>query len=431
MVTLEQIREADRLRGVGRFRETPLHYPSSLNARLPTHAKVHLKLEMLQRTGSFKVRGAVSRIFAMTEQERARGIIAASAGNHAQGVALAAGSLGVRARIVMPEYAPITKQEATAGYGAEIVLHGATYDDAAAYARELHEEEGGTLVHAFDDDRVMAGQGTIALEVLRQLPDVRSIIVPVGGGGLISGIAVAVKSLRPEVRVIGVQAAGADSAVRSFHAGRRLPCEQSATIADGINVQLVGERTYDVIQKCVDDMVTVSEVDLCRAVLYMDEHAHVCAEPAGAAPIAALLAAEVGLPLGPAVAIVSGGNIDTFAKSRYVRRALAEDRRHLRIAVRLPDVRGARPRQMAGLFELLGQHEVNVLHITDRRDVPGLPIGIVEVELFLETRGPRNADAVERALYDAGFQIAKRPGSAPVRALRGRPSGGRAASAPR
>lgn len=411
MITLQQVREAEALRGDGRFRETPLHLPTSLNARLPSRAQVHLKLEMLQRTGSFKVRGATARLAALSSEERAGGIIAASAGNHAQGVALAAAALGVRARIVMPEYVPLKKRDATLGYGGEVILHGATYDEAYEHAVALQEAEGGTLVHAFDDDRIMAGQGTIGLEILRQLPDVRSIICPVGGGGLISGVAVAVKSLRPDVKIIGVQAAGAPSAMTSFIEGRRVGTQSVSTIADGIKVGRVGERCYDVMRCYVDEMVAVSEVDLCRAVLYLDEHAHVSAEPAGAAPIAALLRGRLTLPAGPAVAVVSGGNIDTFEKTRYIRRALAEEQRHLRVRVKLPDRRGSRPRLMSQLFQILAVQEVNILHIEDRRNMPDLPVGIVEVALFLETRGPEHALGVEDALRDAGFDVGPRVAS--------------------
>ncbi len=406
MPTLEQIRAADRLRGETRFRKTPLHFPASLNARLPGGARVHLKLEILQRTGSFKVRGATARITALDDAARRRGIIAASAGNHAQGVALAAASMGIRARIVMPLTAPLTKQEATAGYGAEVILHGTGYDDAYGHAVALHEAEGGTLVHAFDDDLIMAGQGTIGLEILEDLPDLRAVVCPVGGGGLISGVAVAVKSLRPDVKIIGVQSEGASSAVDSFRAGERLATAGVKTIADGIKVAQVGERCFDVIRRTVDDMVTVSDVDVCRAILLLDEHAHVAAEPAGAAPIAALLSDAVRLPDGDCAVVVSGGNIDTFAKTRFIRRALAEDQRHLRVRVRLQDRRGSKPRQMAALFNVLADQEVNILQIDDRRNTRDLPVGVVEVELLLETRGSLHADAVETALLDAQFELA-------------------------
>ncbi|HLQ37813.1 MAG TPA: threonine/serine dehydratase, partial [Planctomycetota bacterium] len=269
MVTLEQIRNAARLAAPERFHRTPLHFATTLDRRLGMEGRVHLKLELFQRTGSFKVRGAAAKIHSLSDRERARGIIAASAGNHAQGVALAARSLGARVRIVMPEYAPLTKREATEGYGAEVVLFGRSYDEAYRHARELQERDGMTFVHAFDDDVVMAGQGTIGLEILEQAPDVAAVVCPVGGGGLIAGVATAVKSIRPEVRVIGVQASGADSAVASFRAQRRVASAAVDTIADGIKVQQVGERTLAVILRHVDAMVTVDDVRICRAVLML------------------------------------------------------------------------------------------------------------------------------------------------------------------
>jgi len=409
MVTLEQIRRADRLRGAGRFHETPLQFATTLNRRLGADDRLHLKLELFQRTGSFKVRGAAAKIYSLDDAQRRRGIIAASAGNHAQGVALAARSVGAKARIVMPEYAPMTKREATEGYGAEVVLHGATYDEAFEHAVELQHRDGGVFVHAFDDDVVMAGQGTIGLEILSQLPDVAAVVCPVGGGGLIAGVATAIKSVRPEVRVIGVQAEGADSAVQSFHTGKIVKSERAETIADGIRVRRVGERTLDAILRNVDAMVSVDDVAICRAVLMLDEHAHLSAEPAGAVPVAAMLDGGLAdeLPAeGPIVAVISGGNMDTFEKTRYVRRALAAECRNLKIRVRMPDRCGSSPRQMAELFGLLADHHVNVLDVEYRRNTLDLPFGVVEVGLLLETRGVENADAVGTSLQTAGFEIA-------------------------
>lgn len=427
MPSLEQICRADTLRGAERFQRTPLHVPTTLSRRLGLDHRLHLKLELLQRTGSFKVRGATAKIHSLTAEERARGIIAASAGNHAQGVALAARSLGVRARIVMPEYAPLTKREATEGYGAEVILRGSSYDEAYAHARELQERDGGTFVHAFDDELVMAGQGTIGLEILEQLPEVAAVLCPVGGGGLIAGVATAIKSIRPDVRVIGVQSAGADSAVRSFRAGQRVETDGVETIADGIKVQRVGERTLDAILRHVDAMVSVDDVALCRAILFLDEHAHLSAEPAGAAPVAALLDGglrDVLPETGPVVAVVSGGNIDTFEKTRFVRRALAAERRHLRIRVRMHDRRGSSPRRMAELFALLADHELNILAIGYRRDAPDLPMGIVEVELLLETRGAEDAERAVATLVAAGFDVATNGSSMDARGASSPPEAG-------
>jgi threonine dehydratase len=309
----------------------------------------------------------------------------------------------------MPEYAPLTKREATEGYGAEVVLHGASYDDAYHRALEIQRDEGGAFVHAFDDDMIMAGQGTIGLEILRQLPDVCAIVCPVGGGGLIAGVSTAVKAIRPEVHVIGVQAQGADSAVRSFHAGRRIETESVDTIADGIKVQHVGERTLAVIMQHVDAMITVDDIAICRALLMLDEHSHLSCEPSGAVPVAAMLDGGI-MDLidcdGPVVAVVSGGNMDTFQKTRYVRRALAAERRHLELKLRLTDRRGSTPQQMAELFRLLAEHEVNILDVASRRAALDLPVGVVEVSLLVETRGGEEAHAVTAALAKAGFQFA-------------------------
>ncbi|MHC4578365.1 MAG: threonine ammonia-lyase [Planctomycetota bacterium] len=405
MLTLQQIEAADGLRGKGRFRATPLHFPPSLNTRISPGTRLYLKLELFQRTGSFKVRGATAKVLALSEQERARGIVAASAGNHAQGVALAAAAIGVRARIVMPEYAPLTKREATRQYGGEVILNGASYDEAYAHAVALRDADGGTLVHAFDDEQIMAGQGTVGLEILRDLPDVEAVICPVGGGGLISGVATAIKARRPRTKIIGVQAEGADSAVASFRAGRRIASHGVETIADGIKVQQVGERCFDSMRRVVDDMVTVTDVEICRAMLLLDEHAHIAAEPAGATATAAFLNGSLPLLGGPTVVLVSGGNIDTFEKTRYIRRALVHERRNHAVRLRLVDRRGSKPRAMATLFRLLGEHEMNVLDIAYRRDTPDLPLGLVEVELLLETRGDAHATAITEALRQAGFHL--------------------------
>jgi len=375
MLDCRRIEAVLALRGEDRFRKTPLHFPASMNRRGWRSAYIHLKLELFQRTGSFKVRGATAKILSLSEKERARGIFAASAGNHAQGVALAAASVGAQATIVMP------------------------------HAQKLCDEAGAVFVHAFDDEMVMAGQGTIALEILEDLPDVEAIICPVGGGGLISGIATAIKAKRPATKVIGVQAKGADSAVASFRAGHRMPSEGVDTIADGIKVQHVGERCFDIIHKLVDEMITVDDTQICNAMLMMDEHAHICAEPAGATALAALMSGQVRPPAGPCVVVVSGGNLDTFEKTRYIRRALVEQKRHLSVRLRLIDRRGSKPREMARLFTLLGAHEMNVLDIAYRRDSAGVPLGQVEIELLLETRGAAHARAITDAFTKAGYEL--------------------------
>ena len=416
MLTLNEIREADRLRGEGRFRKTLLHHPASLNRRLERAGETYLKLELLQRTGSFKARGAMAKVLSLGKAEQEAGVIAASAGNHGQGVALAAAAVGAPARIVMPAYAPLTKRDATEGYGAEVILAGASFDEAHEHALALQAAEGGTFIHAFDDERVMAGQGTIGLEILEDLPEVGTIVCPVGGGGLVSGVAVAAKTLKPDVRVVGVQAEGASSAVKSFHVGYRVPANGGAqTIADGIKVVEVGERCLDVITHWVDEMVTVSDTDICKAMLLLDEHAHVSAEPAGAAGLAALLDDTMHLP-GPVVVIVSGGNIDTFDKTRYINRALAVQQRHLPLRVRIEDRRGTKPDRMARLFRMIAEHDQNILDIEYHRDTADLPLGMVEVELLLETRGEAHAAQLLDALTTSGWAHIRRP----VSSVRGR-----------
>jgi threonine dehydratase len=303
----------------------------------------------------------------------------------------------------MPEFAPLTKREATEGYGAEVILHGATYDEACAHAMRLCDGAGATFVHAFDDELVMAGQGTIGLEILSELPTVSMVVCPVGGGGLIAGVATAIKAVRPDVRVVGVQAKGADSAVASFRTGWRVASGHVETIADGIKVAHVGERTFEIIRERVDDMVTVDDEQICNAMLMLDEHAHISAEPAGSVPLAAFLSGALPPPQGDVVAIVSGGNIDTFEKTRYVRRALAGQHRHHRVRVRLADRRGSKPREMARLFGLIADHEMNVLAVSYRRDTPSVPLGVVEVELLVEARGAAHACALDEALARAGF----------------------------
>jgi threonine dehydratase len=409
MLSLRSIEAADKLRGEGRFRRTPLHYPASLNTRLGLPGDVHLKLELFQRTGSFKIRGATAKVLSLREEEREGGIIAASAGNHAQGVALAASSIGVRARIVMPEFAPLTKRSATKGYGAEVILHGSSYDEACAHAQELRDLEGGTFVHAFDDEQVMAGQGTIGLELLRDLPDLSAVVCPVGGGGLISGVAVALKTIRPEILVFGVQAAGASSAVDSFRAGERRASGPVETVADGIKVQQVGAKTFGFMRDFVDEMVTVSDDSICDAMLALDEHAHIAAEPSGAAALAACMEGNLRLPRGPIALVVSGGNLDTFEKTRFIRRALAHQRRHERVRVRMLDRRGSKPREMSRLFALLADQDANVLDVDYRRETHDVPLGMVEVELMLETLGHEHADRIQQRMLDDGFELVARP----------------------
>ncbi|VBB05032.1 threonine dehydratase catabolic [Lucifera butyrica] len=314
-VTLENIKEASR-RIAPFVHQTPLQ-PSRTLSEI-TGREIHLKLENMQKTGSFKVRGAANKIYSLTPAEAACGIITASAGNHAQGVALAARACGVTATVVMPEKAPVAKVRATQAYGATVHLKGRNYDEAYQYACELQRQEGRTFIHAFDDQAVIAGQGTIAIEIMSQMFDVEAVIAPVGGGGLLSGLAVAVKEHNPKVKVIGVQAAGAPSMVRSLEEGCRCCLPSVQTIADGIAVKSPGELTYRYVEKYVDDLVLVDEEEITQGILFMLERGKMITEGAGVAGVAGLLAGKVRLPVQKVAVVVSGGNIDPLLLSRLI-----------------------------------------------------------------------------------------------------------------
>ncbi|MBI4307385.1 MAG: threonine ammonia-lyase [Chloroflexi bacterium] len=413
MVTLADIQRA-RQRLSGLAHRTPLLSSQTLSAM--AGAPVFLKAENLQRTGSFKVRGAANRIAHLSGAERRRGVIAASAGNHAQGVALAAQRAGTPCTIVMPRHASIAKVEATRGYGAQVVLAGDSYDEAQRHAGKLAEEKGLALVHPFDDPQVIAGQGTLALEVLDEAPDVRLIAVPVGGGGLIAGIAVAVKALAPRVRVVGVQAAAAPACVLSVRRGRAVAVRPGPTVADGIAVGRPGRLTLPLVRRYVDDMVTVDEEDITRAIILLMERCKQVVEGAGAVALAALLAGKAGRLDGPAVAVLSGGNIDSNVIARVVEHGLAHAGRYLVLHVALLD----RPGQLARLLNVIAEAEGNVLDVSHVRRGLHLPIGQVEVQVTLETRGPDHVGQVLQRLDRAGYEAIGAPPEAavPIRAFR-------------
>ena len=311
-----------------------------------TGSAVELKCENLQRTGSFKVRGAYTRMSYLSDEERALGVVAASAGNHAQGVALAAQALGIKATVFMPEGAPIPKEKATRGYGADVVFHGRYIEDSLAEARAFQERTGAILIHPFDNADIVAGQGTVGLEILEQAPDVETIVVPCGGGGLLSGIAIAVKTMRPEVRVIGVQAEGAAAYPASLEAGHPVALESMATMADGIAVGLPGEVTFAMVRDLVDEVITVSEASLSGAVLATLERAKMVVEPAGAAAVAAILD-DPSRFSSPTVGVLSGGNIDPLLLGKVIQHGMAAAGRYLNLRLRIPDRPG-------GLAKLLG-----------------------------------------------------------------------------
>jgi threonine dehydratase len=358
---------------------------------------VLLKAENLQRTGAFKLRGAVNRMATLTPEERARGVVAASAGNHAQGVALAATALGVSSRVYMPVDAPLAKQVATAEYGAEVVLAGETFEESYAAAR-ADVAEGRVLVPPFDDEAIIAGQGTIGLELLEQAPDADVVVVPLGGGGLLSGIAVAVKALRPDVRVVGVQAAGCAAWTPSLAAGRPVVIERGTTIADGIAVQRPGDITFPLVQQFVDEVVEVTEDEICRAVVVLLERSKLMVEGAGAAGLAALLAGKVRGRT--AVCVLSGGNLDAGMLQVIVRFGLTRNGRFLRLRTQMPD----RPGALKRLTDLFAENRVNILDIDYHRD-GAIELGVndVRVLISIETRDFEHGERVIELISAAGY----------------------------
>jgi threonine dehydratase len=395
--------EAARRRLRDAIVQTPCAYSQTLSEL--TGARCFVKLENLQMTGSFKERGAANLLLQLVPDERRRGVIAASAGNHGLAVAFHAARLGIPATIVMPEYAPLIKVTNARRYGAEVVLHGSNFEEAYERARALEAERGLVFVHPFDDPRVVAGQGTLGLEVLEQLPEVDAVIVPVGGGGLIGGVALAVKSARPDVQVIGVQSAALPAMSRSLEVGERVRVDAAPTIADGIAVRQVGALTYELAHAWVDRVVTVDEEELSNAVLLLLEIEKTVVEGAGAAPLAALLNRPLGLERRSVALVLSGGNIDVTMLSRIIERGLVKDGRLVRLGVLLRDVPGA----LARLTALVAEEHANILQIIhDRAFSRHAAIGQTEVELTLETSGPKQISAVKRRLEAAGYLVEDR-----------------------
>jgi len=397
LVGIDEVLEAQKLLD-GVVRTTPVENSRVLAARVGGPA--YLKCENLQRSGSFKIRGAYVRIARLTPSERAAGVVAASAGNHAQGVALAAQLLGSTATIFMPVNAPLPKVAATRAYGAQVQLTGHTVDEALAVATDYAQEQGRVFIHPFDHPDVIAGQGTVGLEILEQCPDVRTILVSTGGGGLLSGVGVAVKAARPEVRVVGVQAEQAAAYPGSLTAGRPLALETMATMADGIAVGCPGQITFEHVCAVADDMLTVSEEALSRALLLCLERAKLVVEPAGVAGVAALLE-EPRRFEPPVLAVLSGGNIDPVLLLRVVQHGLIAAGRYLSFRVRVPD----RPGELARLLGLLADLGGNVLDVEHSRTGPRLHLGEVEVALSIETRGPEHGAELVAELRRAGHTI--------------------------
>lgn len=380
---------------------TPLEYSLHLSEVLG--APVRLKLENLQRTGSFKVRGATYRLAQLTPEERARGVVAASAGNHAQGVALAAQQLGIPATIYMPLGVPVPKLMATRGYGAEVVLEGATVMEGLKRAAEHAERTGAVLIHPYDHRDVVIGQGTLGLEIMDDAPDVSTIILGIGGGGLIAGVAAAAKARAAaegrEVRIIGVQAENAAPFPPSLAAGRPVSVETQPTIADGILVSRPGDVPFEIIRELVDEVVTVSDDDIARALLVLLERAKVVVEPAGAVGVAAILAGKV-KTTGPTVAVLSGGNIDPLLLQRVVAHGLAASGRYMTVKIPLPD----RPGQLARVSELIAEAGANVVEVLHTRHGQGLQISQVALQISVETRGQEHRELTLQILRDAGYE---------------------------
>jgi threonine dehydratase len=396
MIGIQDIQTA-----MGRIREairvSPCTYSEAFSAL--TNNTIFLKLDNQQRTGAFKERGALNKLLTLTAEERAQGVIAASAGNHAQGVAYHAGRQGIRASIYMPLPTPLTKVSATRAYGAEVVLHGTNYDEAYEEAVKQSRERHLTLIHAFDDDAVIAGQGTLGLEILEQQPDIEVIVAPIGGGGLIGGIACAAKEKKPGVRVFGVQPAKLPSMKAAVEHGSPVTIQPAATIADGIAVRRAGERTFPLVQKYVDDIVTVEEEEIANAILLLLEREKTLAEGAGAASIAAVLNRKLPLEGKKVAVLVCGGNIDVTLLAKIIERGLVKDGRLVRLRVHLPDYPGALHR----LTGILAELRANIVETAYDRAYHGVNLGDTAIDITMETRGPAHIAELLAALSAAGY----------------------------
>ncbi len=396
MLTLDKIYKASHvLRSV--IRKTDLIYAPKVNPA----CEVYLKTENLQVTGSFKVRGASFMMSQLSEEEKAHGVIACSAGNHAQGVALAAAKHGIKALICLPDGAPISKVEATKSYGAEVCMVEGVYDDAYNKALELQKEHNYTFVHPFDDENVIAGQGTIGLEILDQLPEVDAVVVPVGGGGLISGVAYAIKNLSPNVKVYGVQASGAPSMVHSLEDDRIERLERVSTIADGIAVKEPGQHTFEYCRQYVDEIVTVTDDEISAAILALIERQKLIAEGAGAASVAAVMFGKIPVEGKKVVCLVSGGNIDVTILSRVIKRGLLMSGRTCTMTIELLD----KPGQLLNVSRIIAEQGGNVISIHHERANEGSDVNGCFLRMTMETRDYEHIEAIRKALTDYGFKI--------------------------
>lgn len=398
-VTIADIQAARSvLKGIINY--TPIVPDEKLAAAIG--AKSFLKAECLQRGGSFKVRGAYNKISRLSDDEKERGVITASAGNHAQGVALAAKLQGIKATIVLPEFAPLTKVVATKALGAEVILKGDSFDAAVAYSKELGAERGFTYVHAFDDELIIAGQGSIGCEIAEDLPDVSVVVVPIGGGGIASGVAIALKNLKPNVRVIGVQAANCSAVISSLNAGEPLEAKARPTIADGIAVKRPGHLTLPIIKEFIDQVVEVTEEEIAAGVFHCAQNAHIVAEGAGAAGVGALLAGKVELKADDVVCpILAGGNIDGNLLSRVIEQELVRQGRYIILKLLVLD----RPGSLAAMLDEVAATGSNVVEVNHQRAIWLAPLGYTGIEMILEIRDEPHAAAVRLHLEQSGYHV--------------------------
>jgi threonine dehydratase len=396
-VSLDQIKKAEQ-----RIRDFIYFSPCQLSAALSdvTGQQVYLKLDNLQRTGAFKERGALNRILLLSEEEKRRGVVAASAGNHAQAVAYHATQRGVLARIVMPLMTPLVKISATRGFGADVILHGANYDEACEEALRICKLEGMTFLHPFDDPAVINGQGTIGLELFEQVQGLEAVVVPIGGGGLISGVACALKESNPNIRVVGVQTERLPSMLRAIEHGSPVTVPAEATIADGIAVRRAGELTVPLVKRYVDELVTVDEEEIANAIMVLLEREKTLAEGAGAVALAALLQKKTSLKGERTAVLVCGGNIDVSLLSRIIERGLAKDSRRVRIRVHLAD----RPGALYQLTKILAEQRANIVETLHSRAYYGVSLGDTVIDITLETRGAAHISAIGNALESEGYR---------------------------
>jgi threonine dehydratase len=381
----------------GHIHRTPLVHSNSISKI--TGLEVYTKLENLQKTGSFKIRGATNKISLLSGDERKRGVVTASAGNHAQGVALAAARLGIKATVIMPERASISKQLATRGYGAEVILHGNSFDEALEYARKIEIDRNCTFIHTYDDNDLIAGQGTIGLEILEDLPDVDSVVIPIGGGSLISGISIVIKEKKRDAQIIGVEAKAAAAMYLSRQMGKNTPVASLHTIADGIAIKRIGDITFPIIQQNVDEIVAVEEEEIAAAILLLMERKKIVVEGAGAVPLAAIMDSKTKIKGKKVVLVLSGGNIDMNILDRVIEKGLVKSGRVLRIEVELIDT----PDALARLTSIIAGKKANILHIAHDRLSHKLPITKTIVRLNLETKGFEHNEEIKSELINMGY----------------------------